>query len=373
MKRIISLCLSLTLVLSVLFSFNTAFAKKKFEECENFVCKGFMCCYLRDDYVYIYGYKGDKVKELVVPSTVEGYPVKSIVFSEEDRCGDSCDLVEKVTVSEGIESIAGFDLLKNLKEIYLPNSVTNIGMDTFSSCEKLSTIRLGNKIEKIEASAFSGTEYVKNHLEDGVVYYNNYLIYSENDVKNIVVKDGTTLIADGAFSYKDKLESISLPDSITKMPSFKECTHLKEVNIPKGVKRLPRSCFKYCKSLKSITVPENITYIPRYCFMNCKKLSNVTLSKNVAQIYKNAFRGCKSLKTITLPKGLKVISTGAFLNSGLESIYIPKKVETIRRHAFSKCKNLKTVKLNKNNKSFYMKKGALYRSDDNSLVWKAKK
>ena len=53
---------------------------------------------------------------------------------------------------------------------------------------------------------------------------------------------------------------------------------------------------------------------------------------------------CENLKSVTLPEGLEKIGTGAFFDSGLDSVEFPASLRVVSQAAFARCKNLETVK-----------------------------
>ncbi|MBP0970497.1 MAG: leucine-rich repeat domain-containing protein, partial [Oscillospiraceae bacterium] len=73
-----------------------------------------------------------------------------------------------------------------------------------------------------------------------------------------------TGIGDNAFSWCEKLTSVTLPDSLTRIGvgAFAGCTHLTDITIPKNVTSIASpALFSYCDALRSIAVdPDNTAY-----------------------------------------------------------------------------------------------------------------
>lgn len=63
-------------------------------------------------------------------------------------------------------------------------------------------------------------------------------------------------IGESAFSGCISLESIELPDSVTKIESkaFRSCTSLQSIEIPNSVTEIGFAAFGHCTSLQSITI-----------------------------------------------------------------------------------------------------------------------
>ena len=160
------------------------------------------------------------------------------------------DLIE-IIIPNTIKTIGAraFKGCTNLTEIYIPSSVNSIGEEAFSGCSNLKTIRFGENISEISASSFEDTAWYENlwdSEETGTVYAGNVLLRckSTNTITSVIVKDGTKVIADGAF---------------------KECEFIKEITIPNSVKSIGNNVFTGCSSLETLTFgysdsPINVGY-----------------------------------------------------------------------------------------------------------------
>lgn len=71
--------------------------------------------------------------------------------------------IEEFVIGEGLEYIGrnAFSGSKNLTEITLPDSVTDIANSAFSACSALSRVRLGEGLGNIASSAFSGDKQIQ--------------------------------------------------------------------------------------------------------------------------------------------------------------------------------------------------------------------
>lgn len=102
--------------------------------------------------------------------------------------------------------------------------------------------------------------------------------------------------------------------------------------------------------LRSIILPNSLTSIADEAFWAHKKLADITLPNSLISIGKNAFLG-NPITKIILPEGLKIIETGAFSETLIETITIPNSVislgefvfGSIETGVFSKCSNLKSI------------------------------
>ena len=161
------------------------------------------------------------------------------------------------TIPDGVKYIhdwafAGCDYLR---AVTFPDSVTDIGYSAFRECRMLrSLINLPDGITKIGRGAFDDTG-VWGNTEDGVKYIGKYLIKAECSISGTYkVKEGTKLIADGAFYNCDSLSSIEIADTVTHIgdDAFFSCDALTSVTIPSSVTDIGSNAFYGCKNLTDI-------------------------------------------------------------------------------------------------------------------------
>lgn len=99
---------------------------------------------------------------------------------------------------------------------------------------------------------------------------------------------------------------------------FEDCSSLTDVVFPEepeneGISLFETGTFRGCTSLQNIIIPKNVTTISSQCFYLCGKLRNVTfLGASIKSIDKGAFEGCYSLETITLPSSMTLIGERCF-------------------------------------------------------------
>ena len=94
-------------------------------------------------------FAGTAITEIAVPQTIT--VLENNVFS-------SCKQLQKVTLSPTLRTIGSctFQNCSALSEIVVPESVTTIGENAFSGCSALSSITLPETLTKIGSYAFSG-------------------------------------------------------------------------------------------------------------------------------------------------------------------------------------------------------------------------
>ena len=168
--------------------------------------------------IVIQHYIGSSGGRVVIPATIEGYPVTEIgprAFAE---------IGEGIRIVDGI--ISHFtNRTVRITEVIIPDTVTVIGNNAFAGCLALSSITLPKSLTTIGFNAFMGA-----------------------GLTSITIPEGVTIIEHGAFSYNRNLTTITLPESLEELhyAAFLGCSSLTTVN-------LPRSPFHYVRS--GILVP----------------------------------------------------------------------------------------------------------------------
>lgn len=240
-------------------------------------------------------------------------------------------------------STAAFINCTELTSVTIPNTVITIMTNAFYGCTSLYRLYLPNcNVRFIGSAAFNKTAWLEAQ-PTGLVYIGQLFYTYKNpstmaDNTDIILKDGTTCIADEAFSGCKKIASVYIPTTVKTIgnKAFASCSALKSVNIPASVTNIGKSCFVNCSSLQSIVFPNSISYINSNTLDGCTSLDYVQIPTSVKFICSNAFYGCKSLTNVIIPTSVKGIDSGAFMNcTSLSYISIPNSVVYLGENAFT--------------------------------------
>jgi len=148
------------------------------------------------------------------------------------------------------------------------------------------------------------------------------------------------------FTGLKNLKHITIPDNITTLGTFQNCTALDTVALPAALKALPASCFEGCSALESVKLPEVITAIPNYAFRNCSSLETLAIPSTITSIGQNAFTGCTILAGIDLPYGLKTIGNYAFERcEAISSLDFPSSLTSIGHSAYRGCGAITSISI----------------------------
>lgn len=329
-------------------------------------------------YYSVTGHSDELSTEIVIPSALDGCPVRTIKEYAFYYCND-------------------------FTTITIPNSVTSIGKHAFAGCSGISAITISTSVSTISDDSFWGcylkdvtlvvmddSEFCNNHIvarfdcpihlmdtdgneiteyiiSDDVTTISESAFANCRDLTSVTIPNSVTSIGNSAFSHCDGLTTITIPNSVTSIgdDAFSGCSGLTSVKLGKKVTTIGRGAFNDCSNLSSIntpnslvtiggwalrgcaftsiTIPNSVTSIGEAAFANNSNLSTVILGEGITEIEESTFANCKSLSSIIIPDGVKSIGRHAFHDCGLTSIAIPNSVTSIGGYAFQNNSNLTTV------------------------------
>ena len=255
--------------------------------------------------------------------------------------------------------------------VNVPESVTVINNYAFSNYESLESVELHENITEIGANAFYGTAIYNNteNWENGGLYIDNCLVNANSDFSgDYIIKDGTRVIAKEAFKNIGVIESVKIPDTVTKIDSctffhcyslvsvdlgngvtiledqaFYDCSNLTSINLNENIKKIGYAAFYGCPSLSmELSLGDNMEYIGDYAFYNCTGITSARIKGNNCEMGSYAFSQCTGIKNAVLD-GVKFIGERVFYGcTELEDVQLIN-VEAVDECAFSGCTSLKNL------------------------------
>ena len=241
-----------------------------------------------------------------------------------------------------------------ITELYIPDSVTKLGDNSFST-DFLNDFNFLTKVSlPSELQSASSPFYGQKNLKE-VVFRGNWKtipssLFSGTGIEKLVIPEGVTEIGAGAFSGSS-LKEVVLPRTLTKIgDSAFSGTQLTRLTLPEGITEIGSSAF-ISSSLKEVVLPRTLTKIGDSTFSGTQ-LTRLTLPEGITEIGFSAFSG-SSLKEVVLPRTLTKIGDYAFGRTQLKDITLPTSVTSIGREAFGAIDSLSSVVIPKNLSNAY--------------------
>ncbi|MEE1055744.1 MAG: leucine-rich repeat protein [Acutalibacteraceae bacterium] len=296
-------------------------------------------------------------------SAIETLNIPDNILFIKNNAFQDCDKLLNINWGTGLKEIGDYAFADcdGFTEFTIPDTVVKVGNYTFGNCSKLVTLNIGKDVDNFTPDTITNSSNLVNiNASKDSVYYATIdgCLYSKDLTKLIRVGRGyekdfvlpysVTVIGEYAFSYCQKLPSITLTDNIVSIEryAFQRCTKLTSLDIGDEVEYLGDYAFYYCTALKSIDLGKNLTNIGEYSFANCSSLETVELPDTVTVIKRYGFHNCSGLTSIQLSCNLATIEEEAFYNCySLKSIDIPNSVTTLGSYTFEYCYALEEITL----------------------------
>ena len=322
----------------------------------------------------------------------ENTVIPSSVTSIGEYAFQGCAGLTSFTIPSSVTSIGkeAFEGCSALTSIAIPNSVTSIGNYAFFLCANLADVTV-NWTDLTGVNVSSNAFYnltlgnITLHVPYGTTTtyqtapvwqdFNIVEMYPggkcgdnlfwEYDLAGTLTITGTDAMYDYANtssgkapwdSYKADIESIILPDGLTRIGNhaFYGCDNaaLTSITIPNSVTTIGEYAFSNFNSLTSIEIPASVTSLERNAFSFSENLNTVTFAagSHLETIGEKAFGSCYALNSAEIPAGVTSIGEYAFQNcSTLVSVTIPETVTSIGTNAFAGCSGLTSITVDPNN------------------------
>lgn len=198
---------------------------------------------------------------------------------------------------EKVVSLRGntFSNMPNLREVSLPDTITEIRGQAFKNDCNLITVNIPSKLEYLGGGAFYNCSSITEiELPDTLEYLGGESFYGASSLKQVKLSNKLTEIRGSTFEYCDSLKSITIPDSVTRIGghAFYGNHSLKEVIFTENsqLNEIGSSAFRQCYALDEIKLASNVTIHPK-AFKESpttiKYFGTETLNKNTITIYKD--------------------------------------------------------------------------------------
>ncbi len=285
-------------------------------------------------------YAPKNLKSIVIPSSVEKMTfsdyrnensIRYIVSEENENFFTDDDILYRVNGEDDYTLL--FAMNTKCRRADIIEGTTQIGPRAFNSCHELRDVIIPESVREIGADSFRSTA-----------------------IERLSLPEGTEVVLEGAFCYCEKLTEVILPQSLEMLSdkAFDRCPNIKEFNVAKGNRFFTAKdgvlfdrgmtrlyCYPIGKNKKEYSIPEGVSklsftfgYMPK-----SSRLESVTLPSTIKTLGGNMFTGTR-LKDIYFTSDVKIFNAWTISHA---------EFRTIRLHA-ENCPNI-TDFVNKHNAS----------------------
>lgn len=328
--------------------------------------------------------------DIVVPSTLGGYPVVGI----DPYAFSGCEKLTSVTIPNGVTNIGTYAWLQcyALEHVNLPKTVQSFGTAVFKSCVSLKECVLPDATTTIGRDLFWGcTSITDIHFPASVTFIGWMTCYSCTSLQSVDLPPNIVEIDGSVFNGCSNLVIDRLPDSLEVIgPScFAKCKKMPCLTLPKSLRHIENGAFGGCPLFTELKVdaantnfaveagilynrdktrieyvlenivisslPDTLTEIPADAFIR-RTIALDKIPDSVRIIGAAAFANCVGIKRMSLPRGLESVGKLAFYETGnlLADEIILDEVGTIDDETFRGCTGIKSLVLNKKGVSIGM-------------------
>ena len=245
--------------------------------------------------------------QISIPSTFKGKPVNEIEAYAFENCS-------KIT------------------DIFFTSSIQTVGSSAFYNTEIITYTNASSGANICEVKGLpmtSGSWKYAEKLDNSLIIVKYLGNSSTVSVPNLINEKIVKNIHSNCFSSKDKIQSITIPNSVISIGSgaFSGCNGLTKVNIADLA-----SWFNIEFSNESA----NPLCHAHHLYLNNTELTEITIPSSITQINEYALSGASAITSITIPSSVTSIGYYAFSNcSAMQRIFIPRNVNKIENYSFN--------------------------------------
>ena len=274
--------------------------------------------------------------QVSVPATIDGYSVYGI---GESAFKDNT-AITAVTVETGVKSV-GASAFKNctgLATITLPATIMHFGENAIYNTAYYND--KSNWKEKPDDSSGGDTIPWEDIIASGLEYlYLGKILVKISYEGSYSIKNGTSVIADGAFAGCEANQvTLASQTATIGNNAFKDCQNLSQIRFSSNLEYIGKSAFENCTSLINITLPEKEIQMYASAFYNTGYYNNAENWNNGALYYGTMVIGVdENASKIEIAEGTTKIIAEALRD---KDVVIPASVTDISPEAFTHKENV---------------------------------
>ena len=263
---------------------------------------------------------------LTIPSTVT-YNEKTYKVTRVYLWG--CSELTSISLPSTLEEIqeGGFSDCSQLTQITLPESLKKIGGFAFQNCSNIKQITIPASVREVGQNAFNLSGIEKLVIKDMAAWCgvkkpgsfisseNTKVFLNEEEIKNLVIPDGVTIIEPNTFNGFKSIETVYIPQDVDSIGdnAFLGCNKINKVTAH-SVASWCGISFGRTLILQNGTVMylSNPLCVSRNLYIGNERLTELNIPEGVQEIGYSAFYRCLGITKVSLPSTLKKVGADAF-------------------------------------------------------------
>lgn len=272
--------------------------------------------------------------EVVLPETVK--VIGDYAFADNYLWGEWSSYLPAGLTYLGAGAFSDNTLVKGTWT--LPRGITEIAPSAFYACQGIKELVIPNHVTEIGASAFAWNNLEKIVIPGSVKKVGSRAFLNSRWVTEMELNDGLEEVGEWAFWNFESLERIYIPQTIKKLGArcFAGLRKAEGVEIPTLVTDFPEECFSYAYMAKGdLILPEGATHVGPNAFHAGGWDGKLVIPSTIESVEYGAFGiDCTEIEFHTTK--LKKATMASFDLSKLNSttFRIPEGVEEIEHEAF---------------------------------------
>ena len=167
----------------------------------------------------------------------------------------------------------------------VPSGTRTIGQEAFYKHPELHTVKLSQSVTAIKDAAFAESGLREITIPNNVTEISKNAFSNCTDLETVILPSSLTYIGDYAFYGCEAIKEINFPNSLISIGegAFYQCTGLKELIFPESLHFIGNYAFLECTGLKSIDFPSNLYSIGGAAFYGIEDLSVKVVPGSLAE------------------------------------------------------------------------------------------
>lgn len=206
---------------------------------------------------------------------------------------ENCSKLCSISIPEKITSIENkcFKGCSALSDISFPEGLRRINSDAFQGCRLLQSVHLPQSLDYIDSYAFCNCGLLNISIPKSVYLIGSHAFQDCSNLNSIYIPNSVYQIGAAAFYYCNSLEKVEFEsiESICKIKFgdfgsnplyyahhlFVNGEEVFDLNVPEGVSIINENAFRGSSYIRSVNLPSTLTKIKTKAFLGCTSLTKV--------------------------------------------------------------------------------------------------